>query len=314
MASSTFFTSKIRNINDTEAGSPGYKGKIMSIFGLHEEAGIWNGITFIEEHDTEKIDTLCAGGMVSCRCLENTYAVLRCGSASCLAQVAGGKLVRITPAQAYGIEGRNVEQTLALCALLDDSIPLVTMTGRAGTGKTLLALAAALECSRDYHRIMLARPMATLEGQEMGFLPGDVDEKLKPYMLPLMDNLAIIKERNRGNIAAIKRIERMIDEEKIIAEPLAYIRGRSLSRAYLIVDEAQNLSPHEIKTIITRAGQGTKIVFTGDIEQIDNRKLDQDTNGLAVVVNRFKGQKLYAQINLTRCERSPLAELAATLL
>lgn len=285
-----------------------------SVFGLQDSLPLWSGIIFIEEHDTEKIDQLCEGGLVPCGCTENTYAVLRCGSSSCLAQATGGKLSRVNPMSAYGIEGKNVEQILALCALLDDSIPLVTLTGVAGTGKTLLALAAALECSREYHRIMLARPMAVLEGQEMGFLPGDVSEKLKPYILPLSDNLAVIKERNKGNLGALKRIDKMLEEEKIIAEPLAYIRGRSLSRAYLIVDEAQNLSTHEIKTIITRAGNGTKIVFTGDIEQIDNKKLDQSTNGLTVLVEKFKGQKLYAQINLTKCERSPLAELAAVLL
>jgi len=286
----------------------------MSIFGLHEPAAIWSGITFFEEHDAERINTLFSGGEIPCHCENNTFVVLRCGSSSCLCKAIDGNLACIIAGKAFGIEGRNVEQVLALAALLDNEIPLVTLTGVAGTGKTLLALAAALECSRDYHRIMLARPMSVLDGQEMGFLPGDVDEKLKPYMLPLMDNLSIIKERNKANIGAIKRIERMIEEEKIIAEPLAYIRGRSLSRAYLIVDEAQNLTPHDIKTIITRAGTGTKIVFTGDIEQIDNRKVDRDTNGLAVVVDRFRGEKLYAQVNLTKCERSPLAELAAKLM
>ncbi len=203
---------------------------------------------------------------------------------------------------------------MALNILLDDSIPLVTVTGKAGTGKTLLALAAALEKSRMYRRIMLARPIVSLSDHDMGYLPGGVDEKIGPYMLPLYDNLGIIKEGLKGNKQAIKRIERMLEEEKILIEPLAYIRGRSLSKAFMIIDEGQNLNEHDIKTIITRAGEGTKIVFTGDTDQIDVKGMNSQKNGLRSLVEKFRGQKLYAHINLERGERSELAELASQLL
>ncbi len=293
-----------------------------SIFGLNEEPrAAYTGCELIENVDGQIINELYTGGGFPLEELatinkreHNMCFVLRNGSQSVLARVSDGNLVRIQDNQAYGIKPRNAEQAMALDVLLDDSIPLVTVTGRAGTGKTLLAFAAALERSRDYLRIMLARPIVPLGEKDIGFLPGGVEDKVAPYMLPLYDNLSIIKHAQKGNRTALKRIERMLEEDKIVIEPLAYIRGRSLSRAYMIVDEAQNLDEHDLKTIITRAGEGTKIVFTGDIEQIDVKKMDAQHNGLNNLVRRFKGQRLYAHINLEKGERSELAEMAAQLL
>jgi len=199
-------------------------------------------------------------------------------------------------------------------ALLDPEIPLVTLTGKAGTGKTLLALAAALETRKRYRQIYLARPVVPLSNRDMGFLPGDIASKLDPYMQPLWDNLGVIKGSFAADSMEADRIDDMLESDRLRITPLAYIRGRSLNRAYFIVDEAQNLTPHEVKTIITRAGEGTKFVFTGDIQQIDTPYLDSRSNGLAYLVERMKGEKLYAHVNLVKGERSVLAELASNLL
>lgn len=290
-----------------------------SIFGLSEE-GFYKGFQSIENTDQDVISRLYdhegieSDEVDDLNATANKYYILKNGSASALARYnpISQQVEIIKGAQAYGVTPRNAEQTMALDALLNPDIPLVTLTGKAGTGKTLLALAAALECSRDYLQIHIARPVVPM--QDMGFLPGGVEEKLAPYMLPLMDNLSVIKDGLKGNTRAMRRIDRMLEDEKIIVEPLAYIRGRSLTRRFVIIDEAQNLTSHEVKTIITRAGAGTKVVFTGDTEQIDTPKLDSKTNGLTQLVNKFKGQKLYAQINMIKGERSELAELAANLL
>jgi PhoH-like ATPase len=193
-------------------------------------------------------------------------------------------------------------------------VQLVSLTGRAGTGKTLLALAAALEQRRSFRQIYLARPVVPLGNRDIGYLPGDVKSKLDPYMQPLWDNLAVIRNRFAADSQEQRQIADMIEHEKLHISPLAYIRGRSLDRVFFIVDEAQNLTPHEVKTIITRAGEGTRIVFTGDIYQIDTPYLDSQSNGLAYLVDRMKGQKIYAHVNLVKGERSALAELASTLL
>jgi PhoH-like ATPase len=214
----------------------------------------------------------------------------------------------------YGIKPRNAEQTFAVSALINNKIPLVTITGKAGTGKTLLALAAALFVKKDFRQIYVARPVIPLSNKDIGFLPGDVDSKLAPYMQPLWDNLKVIQDQFPDTDKHHLQINQMIKDEKLIVEPLSYIRGRSLQRIYFIVDEAQNLTPHEIKTIITRVGEGTKIVFTGDIYQIDHPYLDSQSNGLSYLIETFKGQKLYAHINLEKGERSELAELASNLL
>lgn len=244
------------------------------------------------------------------------YFILKNGQQSALAHydAASGLLQRVTSKPAYGIEGRNAEQKLALDALQRPDIKLVTITGKAGTGKTLLALAAALEQARDYRQIFLARPVVPLSNKDMGFLPGDIHSKLDPYIQPLFDNLGVIRNRFAQDSKEGKRLADMVDNEKLTIAPLAFIRGRSLDRVYFIVDEAQNLTPHEIKTIITRAGEGTKMVFTGDIFQIDTPYLDSQSNGLSYLVDHMKGQSLYAHVNLKRGERSSLADLASDLL
>jgi PhoH-like ATPase len=223
-------------------------------------------------------------------------------------------IARVEKQPAYGIMPRNAEQSFALNALTDDTVRLVTITGKAGTGKTLLAIAAALENRRNYHQIYVARPLVPLSNKDIGYLPGDVDSKIGPYMQPLHDNLGVIKNQFAENDKSAKRIGEMLELEKLKITPLAYIRGRSLVKVFFIVDEAQNLTPHEIKTIITRAGEGTKLVFTGDIYQIDHPYLDSHSNGLSYLIAKMMGQKLYAHINLEKGERSELAELAADLL
>lgn len=218
---------------------------------------------------------------------------------------------KITKTNTFGITGRNVEQIFALQALTNDDISLVTIAGLAGSGKTLLALAAALECRKRYRQILLARPVVALSNKDMGYLPGDISEKLDPFMQPLYDNLSVIKHTNPDQV---DRIAKMKEENKIEISPLAYIRGRSLQRTFFIIDEAQNLTPHEVKTIITRAGEGTKIVLTGDIQQIDHPYLDMLSNGLSYVIKMMRGQDLYSHITLQRGVRSKLAEVASNLL
>ena len=201
-----------------------------------------------------------------------------------------------------------------MASIIDPEIRLVTLTGPAGTGKTLIALAGALEQSRQFRQILLARPIVPLSNRDLGYLPGDVSSKIDPYMQPLWDNVSYIKSRFETEDRAHQRLTAMVETEKIQIVPLAYIRGRSFSRVLFIVDEAQNLTPHEIKTIITRAGEDTKIVLNGDIFQIDTPYLDSHSNGLSYLIDRLKGNPLYAHINLVKGERSPLANLASQLL
>jgi PhoH-like ATPase len=246
----------------------------------------------------------------------NENLILKNGSNSALAFYDGPtRTIRsIQPQICYGIKPRNAEQTFALNAMLNPDIPLVTVSGKAGTGKTLLALAAALARKQHFRQIFVARPVVPLSNKDLGFLPGDVASKLDPYMQPLYDNLAVIQNHFNENNSQARQIRELIEEEKIVITPISYIRGRSIVRVFFIVDEAQNLTPHEVKTIITRAGEGTKIVFTGDIFQIDHPYLDSQTNGLAYIIEKMKGQPLYAHINLEKGERSELAELAAKML
>jgi PhoH-like ATPase len=248
--------------------------------------------------------------------LPNKYYILRSINRSVLARLDENKEIikKVDKTNVYGITPRNAEQTFAVDAMLNPAVQLVSMTGKAGTGKTLLALASALAVKKQFRQIFIARPIVPLSNKDIGYLPGDVESKLAPYMQPLWDNLKVIQDQFPENDKQHTAIDAMIKEEKLVIEPLSYIRGRSLQRIFFIVDEAQNLTPHEIKTIITRAGEGAKVVFTGDIYQIDHPYLDGQSNGLSYLIDKFKGQKLYAHINLEKGERSVLAELASNLL
>lgn len=214
----------------------------------------------------------------------------------------------------FGITPRNSEQAFALDVLNDPDIKLVALTGKAGTGKTLLALAAALNQAASYKQILLARPIVAMSNKDIGFLPGDAKEKVAPYMQPLFDNLNVIKNQFSPTSSELKKIDDMQKNEQLVIEALAFIRGRSFSETYCIIDESQNLTPNEIKTIVTRAGEGTKMVFTGDIQQIDQPYLDAYSNGLIYMTDKMKGQKLFAHINLVKGERSELSELASNLM
>ena len=223
-------------------------------------------------------------------------------------------VVKVKKERAFGIEGRNAEQTFALDVLLNDDIKLVAITGKAGTGKTLLALAAALHQHEKYKHILLARPIVALANKDIGFLPGDEKQKVAPYMQPLFDNLNVIKHQFGANSKELRLLDEMQKSDQLVIEALAFIRGRSLSDIYFIADEAQNLTPHEIKTIITRAGEGCKMVFTGDIQQIDTPYLDMQSNGLVYMIDKMKNQDIFAHVNLVKGERSYLSELASNLL
>ena len=225
-----------------------------------------------------------------------------------------GKVVRVEKTRSFGIEPRNAEQAFAMSVLLDEDVKLVALTGKSGTGKTLMALAAALQQHDAYKQILLARPIVALSNRDLGYLPGDEQHKIAPYMQPLFDNLNVIKNNFSYQGKEVKLLEEMQRNEQLVIEALAYIRGRSLSETFFIVDEAQNLTPHEVKTIITRAGEGTKVVFTGDIQQIDSPYLDMHSNGLVYMIDRMRGQDLFAHINLLKGERSYLSELASNLL
>ena len=248
--------------------------------------------------------------------LPNKYYIFKNSNRSVLANLDQEKenFRKIDKIVTYGIKPRNAEQTFALDALTNNNIQLVSLTGKAGTGKTLLTLAAALHVKKNYRQIFIARPIVPLSNKDIGYLPGDIQSKIEPYMQPLWDNLRVIQDQFPEGDKQSLAITSMLKEEKLVIEPLTYIRGRSLQRIFFIVDEAQNLTPHEIKTIITRAGEGSKVVFTGDIYQIDHPYLDSQSNGLSYLIDRFKGQKLYAHITLEKGERSALAELASNLL
>jgi PhoH-like ATPase len=218
----------------------------------------------------------------------------------------------------WGVKSRNFGQRLALDALTDENISLVTLLGKAGTGKTLLALAAGLAQMKgadggtgNYRRVLVARPTISM-GKEIGFLPGSLEEKLAPWMQPIHDALELLSDLNMDRQG--RRGEDLMRNGNVVVEALSYIRGRSIPNQFLIIDEAQNLTPLEVKTIVTRVGQGTKIVFTGDPWQIDNPYVDSSSNGFVYLINRMRGQRLFAHVHLDKGERSELAELAANLL
>ena len=224
------------------------------------------------------------------------------------------KLRKINEESVFSIVPKNAEQSFAIDALLNPNIKLVTIQGNAGTGKTLLALASALEQRKNFRQIYITRPIVPLSNKDIGFLPGDVKSKVDPYMAPIWDNLKFIKEQFAHDEKMLFKIDELIRTEKIAIAPLAFIRGRTISKIFFIVDEAQNLTPHEIKTIISRAGEHTKIVFTGDIYQIDTPYLDSESNGLSYLIENAKYHPLYAHITLQKGERSELANLATELL
>jgi PhoH-like ATPase len=248
--------------------------------------------------------------------MDNGNYIIKNGKSSVLAYFNpfNQRLERVEKEYAFGIKPKNAEQAFAVRALLNPDIKLVSLQGVAGTGKTLLALACALEQNNLYDQIILARPIVPLSNKDIGFLPGDANEKIAPYMEPLWDNLKFIKNQFKENERKYKSILEMEQNGKIVITPLAFIRGRSFTNTLFIVDESQNLTPHEVKTIITRAGEGTKIVFTGDIHQIDSPYLDERSNGLTYLIDRLKGHKLFSHIKLEKGERSELANLANELL
>jgi len=291
-------------------------GKIKDVEALY------SGKTLIEGLDKSIIDKIYQDGFVEPTDIgienpyPNHYFILKNSKTSALSfyNPITNLIERVEKRPSQRITPRNAEQVFALHAILNPKVKLVTLQGIAGTGKTLLALAGALEQKRNYKQIYLARPIVPLSNKDIGFLPGDIHSKINPYMEPLHDNFKFIKDQFSENDKEYRSITEALDKEKIVITPLAYIRGRSISNVCFIVDEAQNLTPHEVKTIITRAGDGTKIIFTGDIYQIDTPYLDSQSNGLSVLIDRIKHHEIYAHIKLEKGERSELANLANKLL
>jgi PhoH-like ATPase len=279
------------------------------------------------EVDASDLDRLFDGGLPNFAdnpMLPNEFATLvdRVNpSHTALARFHGNEGVlrplRRLEAPPWGIKPRNREQQFVFELLLDDSVQVVTLLGKAGTGKTLLAIAAGLQQVVDeerYHKLLVSRPVMPM-GRDLGYLPGDVDEKLRPYMQPIYDNLDFIVTANMEQRRRTTMTAAQLEEGGYLSvEPLTYIRGRSIPNQYLIVDEAQNLTPHEVKTILTRAGDGTKVVLTGDPHQIDNPYVDASTNGLSFLAEHFKHQAIAGHVTLNKGERSQLAELASNLL
>ncbi len=283
---------------------------------------LYTGRTIVEKVKASVIDTIYARGFASYdlvfkqKPMANHYYVLKNDKTSvlCYYNPINESIEKVDKRSAYGIKPRNAEQTFAMHAVMNPAVSLVTIQGVAGTGKTLLALAASLEQKTNYRQIYLARPIIPLSNRDIGFLPGDIKSKINPYMEPLWDNLKLIQNQWKETDKEFQKITDMINTEKLMVTPLAYIRGRSLSNIMFIIDEAQNLTPLEVKTIITRAGEGTKIVFTGDIFQIDTPYLDSQSNGLSYLIDRIRDNPLYAHITLEKGERSELANLANVLL
>ena len=293
-------------------------GKIKNIVELEN-----TGKYLLEDLDPQAINTLYDRGSIEAKLIlgnrkrkANAFYILKSQKQSVLAYYNSDEnvLSRVDKQLAYNIKPRNAEQTFALHAILNPRIKLVSIQGVAGTGKTLLALAGALEQRREYKQIFLARPIVPLSNKYIGYLPGDIKSKLNPYMEPLWDNLKFIQNQYKETDKEFQKITELVNQEKLVIQPLAYIRGRSLSNIFFIVDEAQNLTPHEIKTIISRAGENTKIIFTGDVFQIDTPYLDAQSNGLSYLIDRVKDHPLYAHVKLEKGERSELANLANDLL
>ncbi|MFT5823830.1 MAG: PhoH-like ATPase [Crocinitomix sp.] len=292
-------------------------GKVKDIEKFSE------GFPIIDNIDSKKISQLYkdggidAGDILGKQKIANGYYILKNGSSESVLSHYNKKLdkiERVDKSYVYNVKPRNAEQAFAVNALLNPEIKLVCLQGVAGTGKTLLALASALEQRNLYNQIILARPIIPLSNRDIGFLPGTAEDKISPYMQPLWDNLKFIKSQFRPGEKKHKVLDDMEESGELSITALAFIRGRSLSNVMFIIDEAQNLSPHEVKTIITRAGEGTKVVFTGDIKQIDTPYMDEESNGLTYLIDRLKGHELFAHIKLEKGERSELANLANELL
>ena len=317
----TILVSKDINLR-MKAKSLGIKAEDYKTDQVTDENVLDKTITTFENFDDNLIDQLYEQSSVDVEAFKeikpeaNECFIFKGNNSSVLARYDSKdkRIKRVEKKPAYGIKPRNAEQTFSLNVLMDPDIQLVALTGKAGTGKTLLALAAAIEMHKSFDQILLARPIVALSNRDLGFLPGDASEKINPYMQPLFDNLSVIKHAFNPRSQEYQKIEELQKDEKLVITPLAYIRGRSLSNSFFIIDEAQNLTPHEIKTIITRAGEGTKMIFTGDLQQIDSPYLDMKSNGLSYMVDHLKNQELFAHINLVKGERSYLAELASNLL
>lgn len=305
------------------------KAKSLSLTAEDFETGkvkdldsLYTGKNKLDDVNPEIIDKLYTEGFCSLEDLDlkesvpNHYYILKSDRASALAYFnpITNRVERVEKQAVSRIMPRNAEQVFALHAILNPEIKLVTLQGVAGTGKTLLALAGAWAQRRNFKQIYLARPIVPLSNKDIGYLPGDIHEKINPYMEPLWDNLKFIQNQFGEQDPEYKRISDAIENEKMMITPLAYIRGRSISNVIFIVDEAQNLTPHEVKTIITRAGENTKIIFTGDIFQIDTPYLDSQSNGLSVLIDKIKHHEIYSHVLLEKGERSELANLANDLL
>lgn len=289
---------------------------------IKDTENLFTGKSTIETLDDSIITKLYSAGFCTPEDIglndkkNNKYLILKSDKSSALAyfNTITQKVEKIEKQTCYKITPRNSEQVFAIHALLNPNVRLVSLQGVAGTGKTLLALASAMQQKRNFKQIYLARPIIPLSDKSLGYLPGSASEKIDPYMQPLWDNLKFIQNQYSEKDKEYKIITECVEQEKLVITPLAFIRGRSISNVFFIIDEAQNLTPHEIKTIITRAGEGTKVVFTGDIHQIDTPYLDAQSNGLSHMIDKIKNQPIYAHVTLEKGERSELANIANELL
>ncbi|MFA8300960.1 MAG: PhoH family protein [Hyphomicrobiales bacterium] len=304
-----------------KAKSLGIQAEDYSTGKIKNVENLYSGKTTIEV-EPKLIDKIYHDGEISPEDLflesptPNHYFIVKYQKTSvlCYYNPLSKKIEHLQKKTIQRITPRNAEQVFAMHSVLNPDVKLVTLQGVAGTGKTLLALAGALHQRRQYKQILIARPIVPLSNKDIGFLPGDIKDKVGPYMEPLWDNFKFIKNQYNDSDPEHGKLQETIQTEKLVISPLAYIRGRSLSNFFFIVDEAQNLTPHEVKTIITRAGEGTKIVFTGDIYQIDTPYLDSQSNGLSYLIDRIKHHPIYSHIRLEKGERSELANLANELL